>query len=62
MCIDKFIFVFFLLCRFVQTVAFHPDGNCIAAGTTDNVVKIWDIRVNKLLQHYKGQSCTCRSR
>ena len=26
--------------RFVNTVAFHPDGNCIAVGTTDNVIKV----------------------
>ena len=26
--------------RFANTVAFHPDGNCIGVGTTDNVVKV----------------------
>ena len=26
-------------------MAFHPDGNCIAAGTTDHVVKVG--RVNR---------------
>ena len=25
---------------FVSAVAFHPDGNCIGVGTTDNVVKV----------------------
>ena len=30
----------FLGLRFVNTVSFHPDGNCIAVGTTDNVVKV----------------------
>ena len=59
----------------VNSVAFHPDGNCIAAGTADHLVKVrwlqkcrlssskvacvaqvWDIRVNKLLQHYTAHS------
>ena len=30
------------LSRFVNTVAFHPDGNCIGGGTTDSVVKVCD--------------------
>ena len=33
---------------------FHPNGTCIAAGGTDSTVKVWDIRMNKLLQHYQG--------
>ena len=40
--------------RFASTVAFHPDGNCIGIGTSDNAIKIWDIRVNRLLQYYQG--------
>ena len=40
--------------RYASAIAFHPDGNCIGVGTTDNVVKIWDVRVNRLLQHYQG--------
>ena len=35
-------------------VAFHPSGTCIAAASTDSTVKVWDIRTNKLLQHYTG--------
>ena len=38
--------------RGVNTVAFHPDGTCIASGSADQTVKLWDIRTNKLLQHY----------
>jgi len=37
----------------VTSVAFHPDGTCIAAGSTDHTVKVWDIRTNRLLQHYQ---------
>ena len=32
--------LFVCLSRFVNTVAFHPDGNCIGGGTTDSVVKV----------------------
>ena len=45
----------YLSYRYANTVAFHCDGNCIGVGTTDNVVKIWDIRVHRLLQHYQGK-------
>ena len=31
---------YFVFCRFASTVAFHPDGNCIGVGTSDNVVKV----------------------
>lgn len=40
----------------MNSVAFHPDGNCVAAGTGDHHVKVWDIRVNKLLQHYTAHN------
>lgn len=42
--------------RFVNHVAFHPSGTCIAAASTDSTVKVWDIRMNKLLQHYTGRA------
>jgi centriolar protein POC1 len=42
-------------------VSFHPDGNCIAIGTTDNSIKIWDIRVNRLLQYYQAHSSPVNS-
>lgn len=35
-------------------MAFNPNGTCIASAGSDHTVKIWDIRVNKLLQHYQG--------
>lgn len=37
---------------YVNSVAFHPGGTFIAAGSTDSTLKIWDIRTNKLIQHY----------
>ena len=41
-----------LLHRFVNSVAFHPDGNCFAAGTTDNIVK-----VRLCTAWFRGQAC-----
>jgi len=40
----------------VNSVAFHPSGTFIAAGSTDSTVKIWDIRTNKLIQHYTSHT------
>lgn len=40
--------------RFVNCVDFHPSGTCIASASTDGSVKIWDIRVNKILQNHTG--------
>ena len=42
--------------RYVNYAAFHPSGTCIAAASTDSTVKVWDIRTNKLLQHYTGMT------
>ena len=42
--------------RFVNHVEFHPSGTCIASAGTDSTVKVWDIRTNKLLQHYTGKN------
>lgn len=35
-------------------VDFHPSGTFIAAASTDNSVKVWDIRHFKMIQHYQG--------
>ncbi len=37
-------------------MSFHPDGTCIASGSTDNSLKLWDLRSNVLLQHYKAHT------
>ena len=36
----------------INSVRFHPDGTCIASGSSDRSIKIWDIRSSRLLQHY----------
>lgn len=43
------------ICRFANHVEFHASGTCIAAAGTDNTVKVWDVRMNRLLQHYQGK-------
>ena len=43
--------------RFANFVDFNPKGTCIVSAGSDHTVKIWDIRVNKLLQHYQVHSC-----
>jgi WD40 repeat protein len=40
----------------INSVAFHPSGTFVAAGGTDSTVKVWDIRTNKLIQHYASHS------
>jgi len=37
-------------------VRFHPDGTCVAACSEDNSIKIWDIRSQRLIQHYDAHS------
>lgn len=36
----------------MRSVRFHPDGTCIASGGADKVVKIYDVRSQKPIQHY----------
>lgn len=38
---------------------FNPSGTCIASAGSNNTVKLWDIRTNKLLQHFKGKNNVC---
>nr|CAD7196243.1 unnamed protein product [Timema douglasi] len=33
-------------------VEFHPTGTCIATGMTNNMIKVYDVRMLKLLQQY----------
>lgn len=36
----------------VSSVAFHPSGSVIASASTDRSIKLFDIRMHKLMQHY----------
>lgn len=36
----------------VNCVSFHPEGQCLASGSADRTLKMWDIRSHLLIQHY----------
>ena len=40
----------------VTHVAWHPAGVVFAAAAADATVRLWDIRTNKLLQHYSSHN------
>lgn len=40
----------------LTSVAFSPDGTCIAAGGHDKAIKVWDVRTNSLIQYYASHT------
>lgn len=42
--------------RSATFVDFNSSGTCIAASGADSSLKIWDLRTNRLIQHYQGTS------
>lgn len=50
----KFPDILNCLFRSATFVDFNSSGTCIASSGADNTLKIWDIRTNKLIQHYRG--------
>lgn len=42
----------------MRSVDFHPDGTCVASGSVDSKVKLWDLRSKRLLQHYDAHDDT----
>lgn len=34
----------------INTVKFHPDGQCIASGSRNNMIRLWDIRSQNLVE------------
>ena len=46
---------------YINSVAFHPSGSFIAAGGTDSTLKVYDIRTNKLVQHYTSHAQSVNS-
>ena len=44
----------------VRHLEFHPSATSLAASTTDGMIELYDLRCDKIIQHYdilKGQSC-----
>ena len=39
---------------FVFSVDFSPDGNLVASGSKDNLVKIWDTKTGALVSSFVG--------
>ncbi len=39
---------------FAHSLAFHPSGVCVGAGTSDRKVKVYDVRMRKLQQLYSS--------
>ena len=40
----------------VDNYRFHPEGNAISAGFSNNAVEIWDVRSDRVVQHYKAHT------
>ncbi|MEH2395791.1 MAG: hypothetical protein V7K21_30510, partial [Nostoc sp.] len=45
----------------IRSVAFSPDGQTLASGSSDNTIKLWDVRRGNLLQTLTGHSGWVRS-
>jgi centriolar protein POC1 len=45
----------------VSRVRFHPDGTCLASCGSDNKIKIFDARSQRLLQHYDAHTDSVNS-
>lgn len=47
----------------VNAVSFHPNGTSLASASSDQTIKVWDLRTNRLLQHYPAHAAavTCFS-
>lgn len=41
--------------RSAMSVDFDSSGTCVASAGSDGSLKIWDLRTNRLIQHYHGK-------
>ena len=42
--------------EYVRSVAFSPDGNTLASGSSDNTIKLWNLRRNQVIATLTGHS------
>ncbi len=49
---SNFVVAYLCDCSVVTSVAFHPESQCLASGSADKTLKMWDIRSHLLIQHY----------
>jgi len=40
----------------VNGVVFHPNGSCLASCGADSKIKVFDLRSNRLIQHYDAHN------
>lgn len=40
----------------VSSVRFHTDGTCIASGGGDGKLKVFDVRSQRVIQHYDAHA------
>ena len=45
----------------MNCVAFHTEGNCVASGSSDRTIKMWDSRSHLLIQHYPAHEDAVQS-
>ena len=42
-------------------MVFHKEGNCVASGSSDKTIKMWDVRSHLLIQHYAAHDSAVTS-
>lgn len=60
---DSFPFsdLYYYIHSAVNSVLFHKEDNCIASGSSDKTIKMWDIRSHLLIQHYAAHEAPVTS-
>ena len=45
----------------INSVSFSPDGKTVAAGSSDNSIRLWDIKSGQLIRIFEGHKATVNS-